>query len=424
MAHEIGQVIEVTAHEIDRFGQGVSRLDDVVVFTHGLLKDEKALVIITKVKRNFIESKIKKILITSPLRKTSPSQLGSLDLYHLNDESQNEWQYQVTQTTLLRNIGYNGPIEPVISSVKTLNYRNKVVYHVLNNPLMRLGLFTKEPIELREVHTFILNSLAIQRCISKIQQQSIIVDPEIFKHIVLRSNEKEEVLVTLVAYQETFVGLNELVNIIKSFKEVIGITLNIKPNEKTILGKQSILLYGKNEINFNLGHLKLKLNDRSFMQVNSEVMLKTYEQIANAIKFDTVVDCYSGIGSIGYFIGNLVKKVIMIENNHENILMAKEIKMFHKGNYEIFLGNVESILPKLKSEVVIFDPPRTGLHASLLEMVKEKKYLQIIYLSCELNTLVRDLKSLSETYHITKVYPVRMFPQTTSIETLVVLDLK
>ncbi len=424
MVHEVGQTIEVVAHEVDRFGQGVSRLDELVVFTHGLLKDEKALVTITKIKQKFIESKIKKILIQSPLRKTMPSQLGSLDLYHLNDESQNDWQYQITQTTLERNIGYNGPIEPVIASSKTLNYRNKVVYHVLNNPLMRLGLFTKEPIELREVHTFILNSLAIQRCISKIQQQSIIVDPEVFKHIVLRSNEKDEVLVTLVAYQENFVGLNELVSLIKNFKEVVGITLNIKPNEKTILGKQSILLYGKNEINFNLGHLKLKLNDRSFMQVNSDVMLKTYDMIAKSVKFDTVVDCYSGIGSIGYYIGSQVKKVIMIENNHENVSMAKDIKMFHKGNYEIFLGNVETILPKLKSEVVIFDPPRTGLHPSLLEMIKEKKFYQIIYLSCELNTLVRDLKSLTEHYQISKVYPVRMFPQTTSIETLVVLDLK
>lgn len=422
MEYKINDTLEVTAYEVDRFGQGVSKVDDIIIFTTGLLKDEKALVTITDVKSKFLQAKIKKIINQSPDRKTMTSKLGALDLYHLKDDKQNDWQSEITLNAFKRGIGYEGTLSPIIHDKETLNYRNKVVYHVLDDEMMRLGLYTTTPIELVEVHTFILNSHAIQRCIAKIQQQSIKVDPKVFKHIMIRSNEKEEVLVTLVAYEKEFTGLKELVDKIKTFKEVVGITLNIKPNDKTILGHESYVLYGKNELVFNKGNLKLKINDRSFMQVNLPVMIKTYDKIASEINGETVIDCYSGIGSIGYYLAKHAKKVIMIESNKENIKMANELKPFYPGNYEIRSGLAEQVLPKLNAEILVIDPPRAGLHKSLLSVLNEKNFKKIIYLSCELNTLTRDLKELLKTYKLKEVIPVRMFPQTTAIETLVILE--
>ncbi|VEU82033.1 23S rRNA (uracil(1939)-C(5))-methyltransferase RlmD [Acholeplasma hippikon] len=422
MEYKINDILEVTAYEVDRFGQGVSKVDDIIIFTPGLLKDEKAQVTIIDVKSKFLQAKIKKLLTTSPERKTMTSKLGALDLYHLKDDKQNDWQAEITAKEFKRSLGYEAPLGEVIQSEKTLNYRNKVVYHVLDDEMMRLGLYTTTPIELVEVHTFILNSHAIQRCIAKIQQQSIKVDPKVFKHIMLRSNEKEEVLVTLVAYEKEFTGLKELVEKIKTFKEVVGITLNIKPNEKTILGNESYTLYGKNELTFTEGSLKLKINDRSFMQVNLPVMIKTYERIASEINGETVIDCYSGIGSIGYFIGKNAKRIVMIESNKENIKMANDLKPYYQGSFEIRSGLAEQVLPKLDAEILVIDPPRAGLHKSLLTVLNQKQFKKIIYLSCELNTLTRDLKVLRETYKLKEVIPVRMFPQTTSIETLVILE--
>lgn len=424
MQLNIGDTIEVTAHETDMFGQGVAKYHDLVVFVKGLIKDEKALVTIRALKKHFAEATIKKILIQTSTRRTLPSRLGSLDLYHLRDEDQNNWQTQITANHFSRKLGYNGPIEPIISSQLTLNYRNKVVYHVLPKPLLTLGMYEAEPIQLTEVHTFILNSHAIQRCVAKLQQQTVEIDPEIFKHVVLRSNEKEQVLMTLVATQKTFTGLDLLVEKIKTFKEVVGLTLNIKPNEKTILGNESYLLFGKNEIQFDFGRLKLKLSDQSFMQVNRDVMLKTYDYIRKEIQGGIVIDCYSGIGSIGFYIGDLAKKVIMIENNQANIEAAHENKKYHQGHYEIIKGNAEKILPNLTSDILVVDPPRAGLHDSLLQVLNQKTFKKLIYLSCELSTLTRDLKVLQEAYDIEKLVPVRMFPQTTSIETLVILKNK
>lgn len=424
MQLNIGDTIEVTAHETDMFGQGVAKYHDLVVFVKGLIKDEKALVTIRALKKRFAEATIKKILIQTSTRRTFPSRLGSLDLYHLRDEDQNDWQTQITANHFSRKLSYNGQIEPIISSQQTLNYRNKVVYHVLPKPLLTLGMYEAEPIQLTEVHTFILNSHAIQRCIAKLQQQTVEIDPDIFKHVVLRSNEREQVLMTLVATQKTFTGLDLLVEKIKTFKEVIGLTLNIKPNDKTILGNESYLLFGKNEIQFDFGRLKLKLSDQSFMQVNRDVMLKTYEYIRKEIQGGTVIDCYSGIGSIGYYIGDLAKRVIMIENNQANIDAAQENKKHYQGHYEIIKGNAEKILPNLTGDILVVDPPRAGLHDSLLQVLNQKLFKKLIYLSCELSTLTRDLKVLQEAYDIEKLVPVRMFPQTTSIETLVVLKNK
>lgn len=421
---EIGKTIEVTAHEVDRFAQGVSRIEDVVVFTHGLLASEKALVTITQVKKNFVKAKIKKLLTQSPLRKTMPSRLGALDLFHLKDEEQDKWQYETTKEQVKRNLGLEDVVEATLSDENKLRYRNKVVYHVLNDSMLRLGLYTQEPIELVEVHTFLMNSLAIQRCIAKIQQQSIEIDPEVFKHVVLRSNEKEEVLVTLIAYKKEFKGLKQLIDVIKTFKEVVGLTLNIKPNETTILGRESILLFGKNELEFTLGELKLKVNDQSFMQVNTSMMIKVYDEIKKEVEGETLIDAYSGIGSIGFYVGSNAKKVIMIENNLKNIEVANELKHKVKGNYEVIYGDAKNFIPKFNADTLVVDPPRAGLHESLLTTLKEKQFKKIIYLSCELNTLIRDLKVLTETYKIKRIVPVRMFPQTTAIETLTILERK
>src|SRR5690606_3079899 len=131
----------------------------------------------------------------------------------------------------------------------------------------------------------------------------------------------------------------------------------------------------------------------------------------------TVIDCYSGIGSIGFYIGDLAKRVIMIENNQANIDAAQENKKHHQGHYEIIKGNAEKILPNLTGDILVVDPPRAGLHDSLLQVLNQKLFKKLIYLSCELSTLTRDLKVLQEAYDIEKLVPVRMFPQTTSIET-------
>lgn len=423
MTFEEGKVIEVTAYEVDRFGKGVSKVDDFVIFTDGLLEGETAKVEISKVKKNFAEAKIKKLINQSPLRKTFTSKLGALDLYHLKDEEQIKWQETITKNILSRSLGVNIELSnPIFGS--SLNYRNKVVYHVLEDEILKLGMYQKDPIELIEVHTFILNHPLIQRVVSKIQQQRILVDYEALKHIVFRTN-GQKVLVTLVSYKEQFKGLNELVQLIKTFDEVIGITLNIKPSDKVILGPHSKVLFGENQLTYQFNHLTLKINDRSFMQVHTEVMLNVYEKISKYItQNDVVIDAYSGVGSIGYSIGESAKKVIMIENNPENTKMARELKKHHKGSYEVIEGNVEKELRKVRGDIIILDPPRSGLDPKALPIIFEKKFKRIIYLSCELNTLQRDLKVLCNNYDINAIHAVRMFPQTTSIETLVILDKK
>src|SRR5690606_27887967 len=161
------------------------------------------------------------------------------------------------------------------------------------------------------------------------------------------------------------------------------------------------------------------------MEVHTEVMLSVYEKISKYITQNgVVIDGYSGVGSIGYSIGESAKKVIMIENNPENTKMARELKKHHKGSYEIIEGNVEKELRKVRGDIIILDPPRSGLDPKALPIIFEKKFKRIIYLSCELNTLQRDLKVLCNNYDINAIHAVRMFPQTTSIETLVILDKK
>lgn len=421
---EVGQKIEVLCHEVDALGNGVAKHETFVVFVKGLLTYEKAVITITKIKKRFAEGKIEKLIEKSPNRKSVLSKLGALDLYHLKDDAQNDWQVQVTKDAFLRQLNYGKALSPIISHHQTANYRNKVVYHVLDSELLRLGMYQTDPIELTEVHTFMLNSHAIQRCVSKIQQHSFKIDPSILKHIMFRSNEKEEILVTLVATKETFSGLNDLVTHMKVFPEVIGITLNIKEHGKSILGKKSIVLHGKNEIHMTLPHLRLTINDRSFFQVNTQIMIKVYKRILEEVKYMDVIDAYCGVGAIGLYLAKDIKQLTLIDNNPQNIVMAQKNTRQNQIHASILKGNVEHVLTTQKADVLIVDPPRAGLDAKLVDRIMKAPFETIVYLSCYLTTLTRDLKKMTEVYEIDSVTPIRMFPQTTSIETLVVLQRK
>lgn len=421
----VGDRIEVIAHEIDSLGQGVAKYQDLIVFIPGLLNDEKALVEITSFKKRFATAKVSKMITESKSRRTVSTRLGSLDLYHLNDDAQIDWQKEVTEKLLSRQLKEDIHVNSVISTAETLSYRYKAVYHVLDSAYLTLGLYTQYPIELIAVQTFILSHPVISNLVSKISQKMILIDSKVMKHLVFRTNGKE-LLVTIVASKDDFLGLDILLDVLKKQPEVKGVTLNLKKNPKMILSDASNILVGQNELIYKLNKdLTILVSDQSFLQVNLGVMEKTYQKIAEFIKGKRIIDAYSGVGSIGFYISKSSKKVVMIENNKANIEMAqKNAEINNISNVEIIHGHTEVILPHLTAEVLIVDPPRAGLHESLLSVINSKNFSQMVYLSCDLSTLARDLKKLVEVYDIDQVIPVRMFPQTSSIETLVLLNHK
>ncbi|MBE0700359.1 MAG: class I SAM-dependent RNA methyltransferase, partial [Acholeplasmataceae bacterium] len=323
----VGEIIQGKAVDLDYQGQGVVRYDGYVVFVKGLIDGEEAKIRIIKIHKQFGFGEIEEIIISSHDRITPISDLESCDLSHLTLEKQRAWQVKITKETLKKIANLDVEIEEILYDQNDQNYRNKTVFHVMENTFLTLGLFNKNNDKLVPVSSFDLADKPTNQMLEHLEKHKLLTDPTILKHIVFRTNPTQEMLVTLVAHAKMFVGLRELVLFFGKQSNVKGVTLNIIDNPKSILGRKSIVLYGENVLIEPLKTISVFINDRSFFQVNSPVIEKAYQVIKEEINVgDTVIDAYSGVGSIGFYLSDKAEKSTMVEINPNSIDMANKTK--------------------------------------------------------------------------------------------------
>lgn len=420
----VGSRLVATAIDLDYLGQGVVKHEGYVIFVPRFLTGETAEIQIINVKDNYAEGKIERLINESKLRTHHVDAVyGGADLLHLNTEAQCSWQAKITQETLKKIGGIETSIEPTLTDGNPYHYRNKSVFHVMDSPMLKLGLYAHDNSKLIQARTYVLADEPTNRILSYLYDHPTIIDNKSFSHLVIRTNPSGKALVTFVATKPLFKGQHALVENLKTLDFIVGITLNIKDHPRHIMGKHSVTLMGENLITEPLGAIEVKLNDRSFFQVNLPVSMHVYALIKSKMTHNSVViDAYSGIGSIGFYIADISKKVIMIESNFESVDMANRIKeeyTFH--HVDVICDRAETVMQHLTSDIIITDPPRNGLMPEMIDQILKGSAKQMFYLSCDLKTLSRDLKRLITCYEIDKVIPIRMFPQTTEMETLVIL---
>ena len=223
--------------------------------------------------------------------------------------------------------------------------------------------------------------------------------------------------------------------LINKFPNIKTIVKNInKKNTNVILGDKNIVIYGDGYIQDKLGEYVFNISANSFYQVNPVQTEKLYNLAIEGAKLnkeDIVFDLYCGIGTIGIFASKYVKKVYGIEIVKEAVDAAKEnARINNIKNVEFIAGDVEEILDellntkKVKPDVVFIDPPRKGLDKKSIENLLNVKPKKLIYVSCNPASLVRDLKELEKVYEIKRIKPVDLFPFTSNVECVAVLQLK
>jgi 23S rRNA (uracil1939-C5)-methyltransferase len=420
----VGNVIRGIAVDLDYQGQGVVRHDNYVIFVPGLIDGEEAEIKITKLNKNFGTGEVLNIVKKSKHRVSHPDErLGSCDMIHIDPIKQLEWQVRITEETIKKIAHIKFKIQHILSDNKPNNYRNKNVFHVIDEPFLKLGLYDKKVKNLIPIDSFVLADEKTNEVLKFISQNSVLIDPNKLKHIAFRTNLKKEILITLIALDENFLGKDELLGKLKKIPNVVGITLNIKDNPKSILGKNSKVLFGENLITEPIGDMEMLVSDRSFFQVNLPVIQMAYQLIKEKIEPNQyIVDAYSGNGSIGFYLSDIASKVVMVESNIESVEMARMIKdRMMLSHVEIIDAKAEVIIKLLDADVLVVDPPRNGLMPEFIETVLTKSFKQIFYLSCDAKTLARDLTQLTKEFEIEDIVPIKMFYHTSELETLVIL---
>lgn len=241
-------------------------------------------------------------------------------------------------------------------------------------------------------------------------------------NIVLGENQKEEILAICKKLIVDF-----------PFITTLFYTVNKKVND-TILDQDVICYHGPGFIKEKLGDLTFKIGPKSFFQTNSTQAKVLYDNVvsfANLKGTENVYDLYTGTGSIALYLAAHCKKVVGIESVKEAINDAHYNKELNGiTNADFLVGDVKDVLtPTFKDkyghpDVIVTDPPRAGMHKDVVETLLELKAKKIVYVSCNPATQARDLLLLSALYDVTRIQPVDMFPHTSHIESIALLELQ
>ena len=400
--------MEVKITDMDFQGRGIARIEGVVTFVDNALKGEVVDVEITKKSKKFYEAKPLTIKKQSPKR-VEPScpyyqECGGCDLMHIDYENQLEFKRNKVKTTLKKFANIVPKIEAIIPSDEIFNYRNKITFHVSND----IGFFEKRTNDFVKIDNCLICDFNINKLIKK------------FKKLELN-------YVTNITVRISKMTLEKMI--------IIEATKNI---DTKILDKSgSIYLKIKDKYIHKAGNKNIaeKMNDyvfyvspSSFFQVNTFQAIKLYDKVKEYASLDgsqNVLDLYCGTGTIGLYLADKAKKVYGIEVNEEAIKDANYNKKVNDiKNIEFYALNANQFLTKIKDniDVLIVDPPRGGLDKKTINSILKLNPLKIIYVSCDVATLARDLNILKENYDILKVTPVDMFPNTCHCESVCILE--
>jgi 23S rRNA (uracil1939-C5)-methyltransferase len=265
-------------------------------------------------------------------------------------------------------------------------------------------------------------------------------DRGFLKYLILRkSHFSGEILVCLVTSTPKEIVKKKLDSLIQKIQTTLsksdlkgksvlaGIIQNINKEKTTMaIGDYERLLWGKKYIKEELGGFKYRVGLSTFIQVNPFQTPRLYEEIIkNVPEGANVIDAYCGIGTISLWLSKKAKSVLGIESNPHSIEFANiAVKENKIRNVKFLVGDSARILSQLEGshEILVVDPPRSGLERNCVNAILAMDFKKIIYVSCNPETLEEDARNLSRQYTLKSVQPVDMFPQTFHIESVAVFE--
>ena len=433
-------------------GEGIAKINDFTIFIQGAIKGEICKILIVKVNKSYAFGKLLEVIKKSENRVEADcktyKRCGGCSLRHLKYEETLNLKRNIVQNLVDKTMQTSIKVHNVIGMQNPFHYRNKLQYPVGrdNKGNLVMGVFANRTHQIIPVENCLIQNQEAEKVAKSIfnfiKENNVSVYDEnsrsgAIRHIIVKIGFKtNEIMCILVSNERKIKQERELVNkIVAEFPNVKTIVKNINSkNTNVILGKENIILYGDGFIQDKLENFTFKISPMSFYQTNpiqTEVLYNKAIEFAKLDKEDILCDLYCGIGTIGIFASNKVKKVYGIEIVPEAVETAKEnAKINNVDNIEFIVGDVEKAFKELievreiHPTAIIVDPPRRGLDATTMNKILDLEVNKFVYVSCNPATMVRDLKMLEEKYQVKEIQPVDMFPYTNSVECVAALQLK
>jgi len=413
--------MELTIEGISHNGEGVSRNEGKVIFVPYAMPGEIVQADILEEKKNYSRATLREIIKSSNQR-TQPNcpyyyQCGGCSYQHINYKQQLLYKKEITQESLNRIGKIEASALDTIGMQKPWNYRNKVVWHIDESPDgKKMGFYRYQSKELIAIDSCPLLLPKLNRISNLIKEILPEIHLEEDSSIMLRqSNYSDQIILE-------FLNCYTNREIVKKLSHEVDVIYEKRQGKTNLITELGLIKEKAGKCYFLLG-----VDD--FFQVNakqSEIMIDIITRYLNSDKQSRVLDAYCGVGMFALNIAENVMSVFGIDINSLAIKNAiKNAELNGITNCQFISGFCESVLlqKKYSFDQVIIDPPRTGLKPKVVSSLIDASPQTIIYVSCNPATLARDLKQfVLNGYKVFAVQPIDMFPQTSHIENVVVLQ--
>jgi 23S rRNA (uracil1939-C5)-methyltransferase len=445
-------------------GKSLARIDNMVLFVPHTVPGDIVDVQVVRKRKRYMEGYPLRFLQYSPLR-IEPfcvhfGECGGCRWQNLPYEEQLKYkQKQVTDQ--FERIGKitTGEVKPIVPSENQTRYRNKLEFTFSDSRWLTReemqsdrtfenrkalgfhipGRFDKV-LDIGECHLQPEPSNAIRNFIRAYALQHSLdffnlTDQRGFlRTLIIRNSQQGEFMVIVSFFRDDKEARMQILEALqKAFPQIGSLfyVINPKAND-TLTDLEPVLFSGKDHLIEEMEGLKFRIGPKSFYQTNPRQAHNLYcitRDFAGLSGTETVYDVYTGTGTIALFVARHCARVIGIESVAEAIEDARQNAILNTiGNAYFHTGDCRDVLNPAffeengQPDVVIVDPPRSGMHADVVKAITESQPKKIVYVSCNPATQARDIQLMSGAYSVTKLQPVDMFPHTFHVENVALLE--
>jgi len=452
MKLNVGDKIKLDIRKQGINGEGIGYYQKVAVFVPGAILKETINVEVVKSFDNYAIAKILEIERTSNRRVEAPCKYyddcGGCQMQHIEYKEQLKIKQSIIKQALRRYTKINIDkivINKTIGMDRPYYYRNKSQL-LFRNTNFGLALGFYKPNLNHFVH--IDKCIVHHEMVDKINQHVLKLMRKYHQKAYDLRN-KEGILYYLSVLYIESTNSASVIFVVKKYDKILDkiaeeLTTELQivksvaysinnPKTNLVISNPVVLISGVGKLEEKYDKYRFKISADAFHQLNSIQMKNMYDLVFDLAKIKedmTVFDLYSGIGITSILLAEKAKKVYGIDYSEVSIKDAIENAKINKiNNIEFLQDHVERALPKLvsqgiKPDILILDPPRTGMSETVIETVLEVLPKKIIYISCNPSTLAKNIYDLNDKYRVNSINPIDMFPQSANVESITVLDLK
>jgi 23S rRNA (uracil1939-C5)-methyltransferase len=452
--------LQITALSSD--GRGIARLEGLVVFVEDALPGDVMDVRVTRKKSGYREAVPHRIVQESPMRIDAACAhfelCGGCTWQRITYADQ-LMHKEKTVIDALKRIGHlDLPLhQPILGAPEAFHYRNKLEFTFsATRWLTASEIADSERIDRRAlgfhmpgrfdkvipIDTCLLMDDLANQIRNRVRDWAMEADLSFYhpiqhvgllRNLLLRRNRKGEWMVVISATEANDAVFKLLEQLKETFPQVVSLMYAVNTKRNDVWYDLEIQLYhGEAFLVEEMDDLRFRIGPKSFYQTNPEqahVLYKKVRELAQLTGSEHVYDLYTGTGTIALFLASMARKVTGVEYVEAAVEDARlNASLNGISHAEFFAGDMKDVLVpgffegEGYPEVIITDPPRAGMHNAVCERIVESGAGRVVYVSCNPSTQARDLALMDTAYRVTAVQPVDMFPQTTHVENIVLLE--